>query len=212
VEVRLAQARLAQAHAALALARARQAKMVLRAPVSGLLVRKAVEAGDTVSQGKVLFEIAAAGQTEIVLQVDEKNLGRLAPGQVASVLADAYPGQPFQAAIFHIAPAVDAAKGSVEVKLRVPEPPAFLRADMTVSVEIVVGRREGALTLPVGALREVTSPKPWVLVAEGGRALRRDVQLGLRGTGVVEVRAGLKGGERVILPESGAEPGDRVRD
>jgi HlyD family secretion protein len=51
-----------------------------------------------------------------------------------------------------------------------------------------------------------------VLVAEGGRALRRDVQLGLRGTGVVEVRAGLEGGERVILPESGAEPGDRVRD
>lgn len=212
VEVRLAQARLAQAHAALALARARQAKMELRAPVSGLLVRKAVEAGDTVSQGKVLFEIAAAGQTEIVLQVDEKNLGRLAPGQVASVLADAYPGQPFQAAIFHIAPAVDAAKGSVEVKLRVPEPPAFLRADMTVSVEIEVGRREGALTLPVGALREATSPRPWVLVAEGGRALRRDVQLGLRGTGVVEVRAGLEGGERVILPESGAEPGDRVRD
>jgi HlyD family secretion protein len=90
VETRLAQARLDQARAALAVAQAKQAKTVIRAPAAGLLVRKLVESGDTVTQGKLLFELAADGETEIVLQIDEKNLGRLALNQGASVLADAY--------------------------------------------------------------------------------------------------------------------------
>ena len=50
-----------------------------------------------------------------------------------------------------------------------------------------------------------------VLVAEAGRAVRRPVKPGLRGTGRVEVAAGLRAGERVFLPESGVVPGDKVR-
>ena len=101
VETRLANARLAQSRASLAVAQARQAKTVIRAPASGLLVRKLAESGDTVSQGKLLFELAADGETQIVLQVDEKNLGRLAVGQGASVLADAYPEVHRQFAAFY---------------------------------------------------------------------------------------------------------------
>lgn len=211
VEARLAAARLEQARAALDLARARLAKTVIRAPAAGLLVRKQVEAGDTVTQGKPLFELAADGETQIVLQIDEKNLGRLATGQRASILADAYPDRAFEAEIFYIAPAVDPAKGSVEVKLRVAKPPEFLRADMTVSAEIGVGRHQDALVVPAEALRDAASAQPWVLVAEAGRAVRRPVKPGLRGTGRVEVAAGLRAGERVFLPESGVAPGDKVR-
>lgn len=211
VETRLANARLAQSRASLAVAQARQAKTVIRAPASGLLVRKLAESGDTVSQGKLLFELAADGETQIVLQVDEKNLGRLAVGQGASVLADAYPERPFPAEIFYIAPAVDPAKGSVEVKLRVKAPPDFVKADMTVSVEVAVGERQDALTLPAEAVRDAGSAQPWVLVASQGRAERRPVRLGLRGTGRVEVVSGLKAGEVVLPPASGAQAGDKVR-
>ena len=211
VEHRLAQARLDQARAALAVVVAKQAKTVIRAPVSGLLVRKLVESGDTVTQGKTLFELAADGETQIVLQIDEKNLGRLAVGQNAAVLADAYPAQPFPAEIFHIAPAVDPAKGSVEVKLRVKAPPAFVKADMTVSVEISVGERKDALTLPADVVRDAASAQAWVMTIDAGRAARRPIKLGLRGTGRVEVADGLKAGESVIPPIAGVEPGDRVR-
>jgi len=211
VETRLAQARLDQARATLAVAQAKQAKTVIRAPAGGLLVRKLVESGDTVTQGKLLFELAADGETEIVLQVDEKNLGRLALNQGASVLADAYLDRPFPAEIFYISPAVDPAKGSVEVKLRVKAPPAFIKADMTVSVEIGVGERKDALTLPSEMVRDATTSQPWLLVANDGHAERRPVKLGLRGTGRVEVVAGLKEGEIVLPTLSGVEPGDRVR-
>jgi HlyD family secretion protein len=211
VEARLAAARLAQARASLALAEAKLANTVIRTPAAGLVVRKWVEAGDIVTQGKKLFELAAEGETQVVLQIDEKHLGRLALDQQASVVADAYPGQPFEAEIFHIAPAVDPEKGSVEVKLRVPTPPAFLKPDMTVSAEVRVGHRPKALSLPAEAVRDATSAKPWVMVIESGRAARRPVTLGVRGTDRVEVSAGLRDGEAVVLPAAGAIPGDRVR-
>ncbi|MDD4882431.1 MAG: efflux RND transporter periplasmic adaptor subunit, partial [Gallionellaceae bacterium] len=190
VESRLVLARRGQARAALGLAAAKQANTVIRAPAPGVVVRKLVESGDIVTQGKPLFELAADGEVQIVLQADEKNLGRLAIGQTASVLADAYPTRPFAAEIFHIAPAVDAQKGSVEVKLRVAAPPAFVKPDMTVSVEIQVGHRGSALTLPSEAVRDLAG-RPWVMVIENGRAARREVRLGLVGTGAVEVTDGL---------------------
>jgi len=211
VEARLAAARLAQAAASRALAEAKLANTVIRAPAGGVVTRKLAESGDIVTQGKKLFEMAADGETQVILQIDEKNLGHLAVGQRAGVVADAYPGQAFDAEIFHIAPAVDPEKGSVEVKLRVPAPPAFLKPDMTVSAEIRVGSRHQALSLPAEAVRDAASAKPWVLVVEGGRAARRPVTLGVRGTDRVEVASGLKDGEAVILPASGAVAGDKIR-
>jgi len=211
VENRLAEARLAQARAALDVARAKQANTVIRAPAAGVVVKKRVESGDIVTQGKRLFDLATDGETQIVLQIDEKNLGRLRVGQAASVLADAYPGQPFAAEIFYIAPAVDAEKGSVEVKLRVTTPPAFVKPDMTVSVEIKVGERSSALTLVTAAVRDATSAQPWVMLIDAGRATRRSVSLGLHGSGVVEVTAGLKGDEAVIPLDAPVALGDKVR-
>jgi HlyD family secretion protein len=105
---------------------------------------------------------------------------------------------------------VDARKGSVEVKLRVPEPPDFLKPDMTVSAEIEVGRRAVALVLPSEVVRDAGS-RPWVLVADDGRAVRRPVRLGLRGTGRVEVVEGLAAGDRVIPPAAPVRAGQRVR-
>ncbi|OYY93942.1 MAG: hypothetical protein B7Y41_09605 [Hydrogenophilales bacterium 28-61-23] len=211
VESRLAEARLAQARAALDVAEAKQANTVIRAPVAGVVVKKRVERGDVVTLGKRLFDLATDGESRIVLQIDEKNLGRLRVGQAASVLADAYPGQPFAAEIFHIAPAVDPEKGSVEVKLRVKAPPAFVKPDMTVSVEIQVGARSAALILAAAAVRDATTAQPWVMLIESGRAARRPVKLGLRGSGVVEVSAGLNGGEAVIPLAAPVVVGDKVR-
>jgi HlyD family secretion protein len=211
VENRLAEARLAQSRAALNVAEAKQANTVIRAPAAGVVVKKRVERGDIVTQGKRLFDLATDGETQIVLQIDEKNLGRLRLGQAASVLADAYPGQSFAAEIFYIAPSVDAEKGSVEVKLRVKTPPAFVKPDMTVSVEIKVGERASALTLSAAAVHDATTAQPWVMLIDAGRAARRPVSLGLHGSGRVEITAGLKGDEAVIPLEAAVALGDKVR-
>jgi HlyD family secretion protein len=209
-DARVLQTRLAQARAARELATARLAQTRILAPADGTVLTKLAEPGDVVTVGRKLFDLAVAGETQIVLDLDEKNLGRLGLQQTAQALADAYPDKPFAARVFYIAPLVDAAKGSVEVKLVVPEPPAFLKPDMTVSVEIETARKAAALTLPERCVRDRTTA-PWVLAIEAGRAVRRPVQLGIQGEGRVEVVAGLQAGERVIPPEAKVKEGDRVR-
>lgn len=215
VEAELARARIAQAKASLASAEARLDTLVLTAPVDGVVLTRVAEPGDTAQVGRVLLTLAQAGTTRIIASVDEKNLRWLKAGQQASALADAFPGQPFAAVLTYVAPSVDAQRGTVEVWLEVAEPPQFLKPDMTVSVEMVVGRREDALRLPSWTLRDtdpaLAQASASVLVLRGDRAVKRPVKLGLRGVGTVEVVEGLAEGDLVIPPESGAIDGERVR-
>jgi len=208
----LAQAALAQARASADAARARLAYCIVRAQVAGVLIDRNVEPGDVVQPGKALMVLSPDGETQLVVQIDEKNLGLLALGQGALASADAFPSQRFAAELTYINPGIDAQRGSVEVKLRVPSPPQYLRQDMTVSVDIEVARRPQAVLAPSDAVRDADGAAPWVLVAAEGRARRRVVALGLRGNGVVEVTRGLNPGEQVVpVTASGIADGSRLR-
>jgi HlyD family secretion protein len=203
----IAVAALEQARANLQAARAKLSYTTIAAPWDGTLIARDVERGDVVQPGKVLMVLSPAGETQIVLQIDERNLSRLALGQKALASADAYPAERFPAELVYINPGVDAQRGTVEVKLRVPAPPAYLKQDMTVSADIEVGRSGDTLALPSDAVRDAGGPSPWVLRVSNGRAERRAVKIGLRGNGVVEIREGLAAGDLVV---PAAQP--RIKD
>ena len=76
-----------------------------------------------------LLTMAVDAAAQIVFSPDEKNLATIAVGQRARASADAFPRDAFDAEVAWIAPAVDPQRGSVEVRLRVPSPPPFLRPD-----------------------------------------------------------------------------------
>ena len=211
VESDLAATRLAQAQANVAAARARLELLVLRAPAAAVVLTRSAEPGDTAQVGRTLMELAQSGETRVIASVDEKNLAHLRDGVPAAVVADAFPGRRFDATVFYVAPAVDAQRGTVEVRLRVPSPPDFLKPDMTASVEMLVGRRDDALILPAQAIRGADGDTAYVLAIRGERAERVPVTLGLRGVGSVEIASGLKEGEAVILPGTAVSEGDRVR-
>ncbi len=200
------------ARARVATARAQRDKATVRAEVAGTVITRNAEPGDLVQPGRVLFEIAREGETEILVPLDERNLGVLALGQPARCVADAFPGQPFEATVGFIAPGVDAQRGSVDVRLAVSPAPAFLRQDMTVSVNIETGRRERARVLPNDALGAIDGDRAEVWRVADGRAERRAVRLGLRGLAMSEVVEGLAAGD-VVLADAGAAVagGDRVR-
>lgn len=191
-------------------ARVKLTYAVIRAPVDGVLIARNVEKGHVVQPGKVLMVLAPAGETQIVLQIDERNLSRLQLGQKALASADAYPAQRFDAELFYINPGVDAQRGTVEVKLRVPKPPEYLRQDMTVSADIEVERHRGTLALPADAVRDTAGPAPWVLVVRKDHAVRQPVKLGLRGEGSVEILDGLAEGEEVVPAASAIKAGQHV--
>jgi HlyD family secretion protein len=215
-EAAVAEATLAAAHAGVELARAKLRYATVNAPVAGLLISRRVEPGDVVQPGKVLLVLSPrpeSGETQVVVQIDEKNLRLLRVGQPAQASADAYPQQRFAAELASISPGVDAQRGAVEVKLRVVAPPDYLRQDMTVSVDIEVLRRPAALLLPADTVHAADSAAPWVLKVEDGRVRRQPVSLGLRSDGLAEVRQGLAAGDRV-LPVSAAATlaeGARIR-
>lgn len=211
VEPALAAARVEQAQAALDAALARLARTQIVSPVDAVVLARNVEPGTMAQPGRVLLSLAAQGGIRIEAAIDEKNLRLLTPGMSARAVADAYPSQPFAAQLNYIAPAVDAQRGTVDVRLAVPQPPAFLRPDMTVSVELQAGAKPDALVLPSGAVRDADREAPWVLLLREGRAVRVPVKLGLNGIGSVEIADGLQAGDEAIPQTEKASAGDRVR-
>ena len=208
----LAQAALAQALAGQQLASVKLAQGQVLAPSGGVLISRDVEVGDIVQPGKALMVLAASGQTQVLVQIDEKNLSKIALGQKALGSADAFASQRFDAVVSYINPGVDAARGSVEVKLAVAQPPAYLRQDMTVSIDIETARRTAAVVLATSTLEDAASDKPWVLVVRDQRAVKQFVTLGLRGDTKVEVLSGIAAGEGVVpVSKTGVKAGQRVR-
>ncbi|MBK8687004.1 MAG: efflux RND transporter periplasmic adaptor subunit [Betaproteobacteria bacterium] len=209
-ERRLLDDQLAQARAAREAAAARLTQTRIVAPTAGVVLDRAVEPGDVVQPGKRLLGLLQDGEFKLTALIDEKNLALLKPGQPAIAAADAYPAQRFRATLDYLAPGVDLQRGTVEAKFRVPEPPALLRADMTVSIDIEVAARPNARVVPAAALRGPVGEAPWVLALRDGRAERVAVRAGARSAAEVEIEDGLAAGDVVIL-SPGIAPGDRVR-
>lgn len=202
----------AAARARVASARAQLEKTTIRAEVAGTVLTRNAEPGDVVQPGSVLFEIARDGDTEVLVPLDEKNLGVLALDQTAQCIADAYPSRPFPATVTFIAPSVDPQRGTVDIRLTVDPPPEFLRQDMTVSVNVETGRRERAIAVPNDVLAVMDGDRAELWVVVDGRATRREVRLGLRGIAQTEITAGLDAGAWILAdPLADVQEGERVR-
>jgi HlyD family secretion protein len=210
VDRRLLDDQLAQARATRETAAAKLAQTTLRAPAAGVVLDRSVEPGDIVQPGKRLLALALDGEVRLTALIDEKNLALLRVGQSALVSADAYPGDRFRAVLSYLSPGIDVQRGTVEAKFAVPAPPRFLRADMTVSIDIEVADKADALVIPSAALRDPQSPEPWVLVVRDGRAARQPVKTGARTATQVDVVSGLTAGAEVVV-STGIAPGERVR-
>lgn len=200
-----------RAQAVLDAAGARVALTRVTAPAGGVVLVRSVEPGDAVSPGRVLLELALDGPAELVVFPGEENLAGLSVDAPATASADAFPNRTFEASVSLVAPSVDPAQGTVEVRLAVPAPPDYLLPDMTVSVNIETGRRASALVLPEEVVQGLGTAEPWVAVVRDGRLVQQPVKIGLRAPGMVEILSGVEDGELVARGFEGVEPGSRVR-
>jgi len=210
---RIALAALLEAQARVAGAEARLAESRILAPGNGVVLSRSVEAGDVVQPGQTLIVLAVDADPELVFDADERNIPFIALGQRASAAADAYPQELFESRVDFVAPSVDPQRGTIEVRLAVAKPaPAFLKPDMTVSVDLIVASKSRALIAPSEAVQGASTRSPSVMIVERGRARRRAVTLGIRGEGATEIAAGVDEGAEVVL--SDVRPiadGQRVR-
>jgi HlyD family secretion protein len=212
VEGRAAAADLARAEAEVSAARARLDQTRITSPVDAIVVTRSIEPGDVAQLGAVLLELSAEGPAALRIDPDESTLAQLAVGQPALASAEAFPDQRFAARVSYLAPAVDPQRGTIEVELEILEPPAYLRPDMTVSVDVEVARRADALVLPIDAVHDVGTGAPWAWLVRDGVVRRSELRLGAVGQTSVEILEGAPEGTRAIVDDVvGLTDGARVR-
>jgi HlyD family secretion protein len=210
-EAQQAQSQQAEAVAALDATEAKLAQTRIRAPAAGVVLERLVEPGDIAQPGRRMMSLALDGPVRLIVQVDEKNLPLIRQGAIAMAAADAFPAERFEAVVNYISPGIDATRGSVELRLDVAKPPALLKSDMTISMDLQGPLLKQALMLPADAVRQLQTEAPWVLAEREGVAVKVAVKVGLQTQGRVAITEGLKAGDRVILNRE-VEAGSRVRD
>jgi HlyD family secretion protein len=134
----------------------------VRAPITGTILEKDVERGSViasatsnVSGGTTLLKMADLNQVQVQTLVDETDIGKVQPGQRATVTVDAYPNRPFSGTVVKIEPQATTNQNVTmfPVVVRIANEQGLLRPGMNSEVEIHVGRRDSVLAVPTAALR-----------------------------------------------------------
>lgn len=180
----------------------------LIAPLSGVIIARSVEPGQTVTgQDAVLI---MSNRLIINAQVDETDIGKISAGQKANLVLDAYPRHPIDGRVNHIAfEAISVSNVSVyEVEVAPAGVPPFMKSGMTANVEFVVAEKADALTLPFEAiLTDETGNRVLLPSPMEGERRRVPVEIGLSDGKRIEILSGLDEGQTVLVREFNWSPG-----
>jgi HlyD family secretion protein len=180
----------------------------LRAPVDGQLTSFSIQVGQSLQRGERLGQVDSAGHTKLMADVDEFYLGRVQPGQTATVESG---GRTFKAKVAKIYPQVRNGTFQIDLWFTGGEPQDIQRGQ-TLQVKLTLGDPTSARLIPNGAFYTETGGA-WVFVVapDGKSAVKRQVRLGRRNQDNIEVLEGLEPGERVITsPYTGFADKDRL--
>jgi Cu(I)/Ag(I) efflux system membrane fusion protein len=169
------------------------------APRDGIVLERNAIEGMRAQPGDVLFRVADTSVVWATIDVAERDLGALAVGQPAVVRARGFAGREFTGKISVIYPQVNRETRTVRARIELANPDAALRPDMYVDAEIETGSARPVLTVPESAILDSGSRQAIFVDKGQGRFEPRDVKLGHRGGGYVEVREGVAEGEPVVV-------------
>lgn len=204
-----AQARLEEAEANLELARQRLEDATIRAPFGGRTGARNFDLGDYISVGDDLFTLVDDDPMEIQFAVPERYLGQLEVGNPVSLTVRSMPGRTFRGKVDFVSPYVDPQNRTVELKARIPNPEAELRAGQFADVRVQLESR-AATVIPEAAVVPRQEGN-FVFRVEGGQARRTEVRTGARRRGVVEVLSGVAAGDTVVVAgQQRLQPGSEV--
>jgi HlyD family secretion protein len=134
----------------------------VRAPITGTIIEKDTERGQVISSatsnvsgGTTLMKMADLGLVQVRTLVDETDIGKIQPGQLATVTVDAFPNRPFPGTVLKIEPQAQTEQNVTmfPVSVRIDNKDGLLRPGMNAEVEVHVGRRDNVLAVPNAALR-----------------------------------------------------------
>jgi Cu(I)/Ag(I) efflux system membrane fusion protein len=168
-------------------------------PRDGIVLERGAIEGMRVQPGGVLFRIADHTVVWALIDIAERDLGAIRLGQAATVRARSFPGREFAGKIEVVYPEINKETRTARLRVVLPNPEELLLHDMYVDAEIAIGSGTPVLAVPESAVMD-TGGRQAVFVDKGeGRLEPRDVKLGQRGDGYVEIRGGVAEGEPVVV-------------
>lgn len=202
------------ARAVLAALEARLADRIIKAPFAGVLGLRAISPGALVEPGDLITTLDDDRLMKLDFPVPSRYLAALAPGLQIEARSRAWPERIFRGEVSAIDSRINPVTRAIQVRALLPNPERLLRPGLLMRVELLVAPRE-AVVVPEAALVP-EGHSHWVLAltdaGETAATERRAVEIGLRGAGWVEIRAGLARGERVIVDgQERTRPGEVVR-
>lgn len=192
-----AQARLKESRAALRRNQAVLAKTRLVAPFSGTVGLRHVSPGAYIRPGQDLVNLEDIDPIKVEFKLSERFAAAIAVGQQIELLVDALPDSTFVGEIYAINPRLDPRTRAFSLRARVANEDGNLRPGMFARVNLIVDRRENALTVPEEAIWP-QGDKAFVYRVIDGKAALTEVELGERFDGKVEVSSGVEAGETIV--------------
>ena len=174
--------------------------ITLRSPASGVVLEKPAVQGMRFMPGDVLYKIADLSSVWLLAEVFEQDLGMVRNGQASKVRVNAYPDKVFEGKVAFVYPTVTAETRTAKVRIEMRNPGQLLKPAMYANVELMAEQgRAQRLSVPDSAVLD-SGTRQIVLVRRGeGLFEPREVKLGMRGDGYVEVTEGIKAGEDVVV-------------
>lgn len=178
----------------------------ITAPIAGSITSIATREGETVAASfavPTFLTIMDLGRLQVEAYVDEVDIGRVVVGQQARFGVDAFPQEEFAAVVQAIVPQARVRDNVVNYTVILAITGGKrerLRPDMTASVTITTGSHSAALVLPSRAIARDEDGRPYVLVREAGKQVRRAISIGEVRGDRVRVRTGLAEGDEVVVP------------
>ncbi len=195
--VNQSRAHLDQATAKVRLIQEQLEDMRIRAPMPGAIGQTRVDVGDFVDVGQHMATLYSRSPLESEVTLPERALGRVESGQRVHVRTDAFPNRVFAGRVTFVSPSVREATRDLLVKAEIPNERGSLKPGQFVTMSITLERKHEAVLVPEETL--VQTRKGYVVyVVEDGKARRRDVTIGLREPGTVEIRKGVEAGVLVV--------------
>jgi Cu(I)/Ag(I) efflux system membrane fusion protein len=169
------------------------------APQDGEIVERAAVNGMRAAPGDILFRIVDHDVVWVIVDVAERDLSLISVGQQVTVRPRAYPDRPFTGKVTLIYPHLMAETRTARIRIELPNPDDVLRPDMYADVEIATGTEAPVLTVSNSAVID-SGERQIVLLDKGeGRFEPREVKIGRRGGGRVEIREGLAENDKVVV-------------
>ena len=186
--------KLEDAKSRIAAQKVRLDQLVLRAPLDGMVLRRDGEVGEIAGPTDVLFTVGPPAPMQVVAEINEEEINRIASGQKAFLRSEAFPGRALRANVSQITPKGDPTRKTFRVYLRLPQDTP-LRIGMSVEVNIIFREKQAAVVVPAEAITGDA-----VQTVDDGRILRVPVKLGIRGNRNVEIIGDVSKGTPVLSP------------